>query len=97
MDLLVDSLWREANTRRPTLPPSALTLDVKTTAAKKNFIIKIIKMDFWNQPLATSGTPLYFGRVSVTKPVYTIEKKRQIMSFAIHNKWKHTVHYLIGF
>jgi len=27
------SLWREANTRRPTLPPSALTFDVKTAAA----------------------------------------------------------------
>jgi hypothetical protein len=32
---MVDSLWREANTRRPTLPPSALTFDVKTAAAKK--------------------------------------------------------------
>jgi hypothetical protein len=31
---MVDSLWREANTRRPTLPPSALTFDVKTAAAK---------------------------------------------------------------
>jgi len=30
---MVDSLWREANTRRPTLPPSALTFDVKTAAA----------------------------------------------------------------
>ena len=29
------SLWREANTRRPTLPPSALTFDVKTAAARK--------------------------------------------------------------
>ena len=29
------SLWREANTRRPTLPPSALTFDVKTAAAKE--------------------------------------------------------------
>lgn len=27
------SFWREANTRRPTLPPSALTFDVKTAAA----------------------------------------------------------------
>jgi len=26
-------LWREANTRRPTLPPSALTFGVKTAAA----------------------------------------------------------------
>jgi len=31
--LLGDSLEREANTRRPTLPPSALTFDVKTAAA----------------------------------------------------------------
>jgi len=30
---MVDLLWREANTRRPTLPPSALTFDVKTAAA----------------------------------------------------------------
>lgn len=33
MDLMVCSLWREANTRRPTLPPSALTFDGKTAAA----------------------------------------------------------------
>lgn len=33
MDLFDGSLWREANTRRPTLPPSALTFDVKTAAA----------------------------------------------------------------
>jgi hypothetical protein len=32
---MVDWLWREANTRRPTLPPSALTFDVKTAAAVK--------------------------------------------------------------
>lgn len=35
MDLFDGSLWREANTRRPTLPPSALTFDVKTAAAEK--------------------------------------------------------------
>lgn len=40
---MVDSLWREANTRRPTLPPSALTFDVKTAAAgkKKQYSNKI--------------------------------------------------------
>ena len=31
---MVGSLGREANTRRPTLPPSALTFEVKTAAAK---------------------------------------------------------------
>jgi len=31
--MMGNSLWREANTRRPTLPPSALTFDVKTAAA----------------------------------------------------------------
>jgi hypothetical protein len=35
MDLVLYKLGREANARRPTLPPSALILDVKTTAAKK--------------------------------------------------------------
>jgi hypothetical protein len=48
-----NSLWREANTRRPTLPPSALTFDVKTAAA-----------------LATSGIPLYLGRVPMTKTIH---------------------------
>jgi len=35
MDLVLYKLGREANTRRPTLPPSALILDDKTTAAIK--------------------------------------------------------------
>ncbi len=35
MDLVLYKLEREANARRPTLPPSALILDDKTTAAKK--------------------------------------------------------------
>ena len=34
-DSIDGSLWREANTRRPTLPPSALTFDGKTAAARK--------------------------------------------------------------
>ena len=36
IDLLMDPLGREANTRRPTLPPSAHVLDGKTAAAEKN-------------------------------------------------------------
>jgi hypothetical protein len=36
MILMVDSLWREANTRRPTLPPSSLFI---TTAAKEIFLL----------------------------------------------------------
>jgi hypothetical protein len=45
MDLIVDSLWREANTRRPTLPPSAL---IMTAAAKQILVIEIIQLDFKN-------------------------------------------------
>ncbi len=43
MDLVLYKLGREANTRRPTLPPSALILDDKTTAAikKKTSIVHI--------------------------------------------------------
>ena len=33
--LVIGSFWREANTRRPTLPPSALTFEVNTAAARR--------------------------------------------------------------
>jgi hypothetical protein len=53
VDSIGELLGREANTRRPTLPPSALPFDGKTAAA-----------------LATSGTPLWTGRVPMTETIH---------------------------
>ncbi len=69
---MVDSLWREANTRRPTLPPSALTFDVNTAAAKIQHIILSIKnlQNFEISPLGTSGMPRWPGRVPMTETIH---------------------------
>jgi hypothetical protein len=72
---MVDSLWREANTRRPTLPPSALTFDVKTAAAKNKFNSKQDIQNFEILPLATSGMPRWPGRVPMTETIHTLQKK----------------------